>query len=305
VAAFNSLLDHVRLGTLAAAQIVKVLPRARISRAVGQLSDAALPAAVSGGLVAAYTRLFRVDMSEAQLPDDAAFYPSFDAFFTRALRSGSRPFSDDRRLLASPCDGWVESMGPIEPDGSIVVKGASYRAADLLGAAGEAERYHGGQSVVIYLSPRDYHRVHAPVAGRLVSTRSLPGDVYPVNRLGAHVPQLLVRNRRVALELETEELGSLCLVMVAAMMVGRITVTGVDAQDVPFGLRTLTPMPSLDAGDELGVFHLGSTVVLLAQPGTVREWLRAEGRIRAGEPLGRACCEPASGNGSGESRSDG
>src|SRR6185503_17417827 len=124
---------------------------------------------------------------------------------------------------------------------------------------------------VVYLSPRDYHRVHSPVEGTIVMVRSMPGDYYPVNAIGVrHVHNLFVRNRRVSIAIDTPKesgLGRVTLVMVAAMIVGRITVTGIDARDVPLGDHA--PGSKIGRGDELGMFHLGSTVVLFLEPGAM------------------------------------
>src|SRR5207247_439954 len=100
----------------------------------------------------------------------------------------------------------------------------------------EAARYEGGGGCVVYLSPRDYHRVHSPVDGQIALVRSMPGDYFPVNRIGMrHVKNLFARNRRVAVAIDTADLGRVTVILVAAMIVGRITVTGIDSRDVPFG----------------------------------------------------------------------
>src|SRR5690606_23968376 len=155
-------------------------------------------------------------------------------------------------------DGRLDAVGPVG-DTEIVVKGRRYDASALLLSDAALARYRGGEFAVIYLSPRDYHRVHAPTDGHLVEVRSAPGELFPVNAISErHIPQFLTRNRRVAIELETEPFGHITLVMVAAMIVGRITVTGVAERDVPFGTTIFDrPMP-LRRGDELGIFHLGS-----------------------------------------------
>ena len=173
----------------------------------------------------------------------------------------------DPSVLASPADGRLDAVGPVG-DGEIIVKGQPYDARALLLSDAAAERYRGGEFAVIYLSPRDYHRVHVPAKGRLLEVRSAAGELFPVNSISErHIPQFLTRNRRVAIELTTEHLGHITLVMVAAMIVGRITVTGVDAPDVPFGTIIPEEPRALDRGDEIGIFHLGSTVVLFLEPG--------------------------------------
>jgi phosphatidylserine decarboxylase len=182
-------------------------------------------------------------------------------------------------------------MGPIGPGSTFLVKGRTYRLEELLGNDEEAARYRGGSSAVIYLSPRDYHRVHSPVAGTLRSVRSMPGDYFPVNDVGVqHVPNLFAINRRVAICIDTPAsagLGRVTVVMVAAIVVGRITVTGISARDVPYGDHAIDPIP-VDRGDELGMFHLGSTVVLFFEKGASLRWQVGDGPVRYGQRIAAA-----------------
>jgi phosphatidylserine decarboxylase len=273
------------VATYAAAQLLRVLPRERITRAVGRLCDARLHPVLSRIVVNAYTRAYRVDL-DAAVPEPGP-YESFDAFFTRALRDGLRPPCSDEQAVVSPADGRIEALGPIVEGGRLLIKGQPYRVEDLVGDAGEAARYDGGQFAVVYLSPRDYHRVHAPVAGAVTLIRSMPGDLYPVNAIGErHVPGLFARNRRVAIVIETERQGRVTVVMVGAMIVGRITVRVIDARDVPLGLHPIDPPAPVRRGDEIGTFHLGSTAVVLVERGVSAPWTRAPGSVLVGEPLG-------------------
>jgi phosphatidylserine decarboxylase len=256
----------VTVGTFAMAQLLRVLPRTRITRAVGRLCDLPLPPLVSRAVVSAYVRAYDVDLDEA-FPEHNSAYESFDAFFTRRLREGVRAMPDDPHALASPADGRLDAVGQVDDD-TIVVKGRPYDARALLLSDAAATRYRGGEFAVIYLSPRDYHRVHAPARGHLVEVRSAAGELFPVNSISErHIPQFLTRNRRVAIELETEHFGHLTLVMVAAMIVGRITVTGVSERDVPIGTILPASPVGVERGDEVGIFHLGSTVVMFIEPG--------------------------------------
>src|SRR4029077_6817982 len=148
-------------------------------------------------------------------------------------------------------------------------------------------RYEGGQFAIVYLSPRDYHRVHAPVAGQITRIRSLPGDYFPVNSIGErHVDSLFSTNRRVAIVIDTPAKGRVTVVMVGAMIVGRITVSAIDARDVPRGNHRIDPPFAIARGDEVGVFHLGSTAVVFVEKGVAPAWRGLSGRrIRMGEPL--------------------
>ena len=147
-----------------------------------------------------------------------------------------------------------------------------------------AERLAGGAFAVIYLSPRDYHRVHCPVDGRLGLVRGIPGDHYPVNSIGErHVPNLFAKNQRVALSVDTERLGRVVVILVGAMIVGRITVRALGGQDTPLGVHRIEPPLALSRGDEVGMFHLGSTVVLLAGKGVA--FSRRPGPVLYGDSL--------------------
>jgi phosphatidylserine decarboxylase len=178
-----------------------------------------------------------------------------------------------------------------------MVKGRPYRVEELVGDAAEARRFAGGSGCVVYLSPRDYHRVHAPVGGVIRKVRSLPGDYFPVNSIGiAHVPNLFARNRRVAIEIDADgDLGRVTVVMVVAMIVGRITVTGIDSRDVPLGEHTFATPLRVERGGEVGMFHLGSTAVVLAEKRASGRWVAGEGAIRVGEALLEASREKANG----------
>lgn len=264
----------------AAAQLLRVLPRVHISRAVGRLCDQPLPEPVSKFIAAAYCKAYDVDMSEVEARESP--YPSFDSFFTRPLRSGARLISTDP--VVSPADGRLSARGPVEDDSTLVVKGNRYSVAELIGDAADARRYIGGEFAVVYLSPRDYHRVHSPVDGHVGLVRGIPGDLYPVNAIGeAHIPRLFVRNNRVAIVIETESVGRVTVVMVGAVIVGRISVTMIDRPSVPPGLNSIQPAAEVKRGDEIGMFHLGSTAVLLFEPPV--KLARELGSVRYGQSL--------------------
>jgi phosphatidylserine decarboxylase len=273
--------------TYATAQILRVLPRTRITRAMGRLSDYQWSESVGKAVVNLYCRAYHVELDECR---KASGFASFDEFFTRELREGARPLPHDPSIIASPADGRVDSIGPVDGR-SFLVKGRPYKVDELVGDEEEARRYDGGAGCVVYLSPRDYHRVHSPVQGEVGVVRSMPGDYYPVNEIGVrHVENLFTRNRRVAIGIDTPEsvgLGRVTVVMVAAMVVGRITVTGFEDRDVPFGIHTVDPPLPVTQGDEIGIFRLGSTAVVFFEPRAHVEWLVSEGPIRYGEPLAR------------------
>ena len=272
------------VATYAAAQLLRVLPRQGITRVMGRLADARLHPAVADVVVGLYVRVYQVDLGETQPP--AGSFASFDAFFTRALRDGVRPACADADALVSPADGRLEDTGPVHAGGKLRIKGRDYAVADLVGDPAEAARYEGGQFAIVYLSPRDYHRVHAPVAGSVTRVRSLAGDYYPVNSIGErHVPSLFSTNRRVAIVLDTASRGRVTVVMVGAMIVGRITVSAIDARDVPLGDHVIAPPRPVSCGEEIGMFHLGSTAVVFVEKGRALPFRSGGEKIRMGEPL--------------------
>jgi phosphatidylserine decarboxylase len=221
-----------------------------------------------------------VNIEEAEHRKEA--YASFDDFFTRALRDGARRVSGD--ALVSPSDGRLSAQGRIDPAARLIVKGQPYEVSELTGDPSESARYAGGEFAVIYLAPRDYHRVHSPVDGQITTIRGMAGDLFPVNSIGEkHVPQLFVRNQRVAIVIETPGFGRVTVVMVGAVIVGRMTVSVLPDPDVPPGVHRIEPARAVRKAEEIGVFHLGSTVVLLLEPGV--SIARPVGPILYGESL--------------------
>jgi phosphatidylserine decarboxylase len=241
-----------------------------------------LSPSVSGLASRVYTKAYGVNLEEAE-PREAA-YESFDAFFTRRLKPGVRVV--EQAPLVSPADGQLLAKGPVIAGAEILVKAQRYSVAELIGDEAQATRYEGGQFAVVYLSPRDYHRVHAPVAGEIRAVRSMGGDLYPVNAIGEqHITGLFVRNQRVSVPIETAQHGVVTVVLVGATIVGRITVTGLGRNDTPPGLHPLSPARRVEPGDEIGVFHLGSTAVLLVEAGL--GIVRDVGPIQYGQALMR------------------
>jgi phosphatidylserine decarboxylase len=271
----------VSLSTFAAAQILRALPRVHISRAVGRLCDQPIPSGLARAVERAYCRAYQVNMDEAE--GHLGSYPSFDAFFTRPLKKGARRISPDP--VVSPSDGKLSCLGRIDTGAQIHVKGQLYEAGELIGDEQDAKRYSGGQFAVVYLAPGDYHRVHAPVDGKVTLLRGIPGDLFPVNSIGErYVPRLFVRNNRVAIVIDTEKMGRVTVVMVGATIVGRISVTAMPgAPAVPPGTHVVEPGFAVARGDEIGMFHLGSTAVVLFEPGLTLT--RATGVVRMGQSL--------------------
>lgn len=273
------------VSTFAAAQVLRFVPRVRLSRAVGRLCELQLHPTVAEVASRVYARAYGVNLGEVE-PSQAP-YTSFDAFFTRRLKAGARVL-DDARVL-SPADGKIVAVGNITDQVEIVVKGRPYDVAELCGDPNASELYRSGQFAVVYLHPRDYHRVHSPVDGQIARIRSMAGDLFPVNAIGErHVPRLFVRNQRVSIEIETPTLGRVSVVMVGATIVGRISTTALGGPTTPIGDHVIQPALAVRQGDEIGTFHLGSTAVLLlprsSEPVTLS---RGTGPVLYGESLER------------------
>ena len=237
-------------------------------------------------------RHYGVALDEAERPFPEA-YASFNDFFTRALKPGARPLAD--AALVSPVDGAVSQCGTIDGDSVFQAKGRAFSLAALLGDdEARASGYRGGAFATLYLSPRDYHRVHMPCDGRLVAMRYVPGRLFSVNAAtAAGVDGLFARNERLVCHFEGPT-GPFVLVLVGAMIVAGIETVWAGRVAPPPRRNTLTdyrapPAPvSLTRGEELGRFCLGSTVILLFPPDTIR-WdaaLAPGAAVRLGMALG-------------------
>lgn len=267
-------------------------PQHALSRMAGSLASSRVPW-LKDMLIRRFIRAYNVDMGQAERP--ASDYTCFNDFFTRALKPGARPLADSETHILCPADGAISQLGRTEGGRILQAKGQSYTAAELLGGDAElAARFDGGHFITIYLSPSDYHRVHMPVAGTLSETSYIPGDLFSVNTAtAAAVPRLFARNERLACVFDTPQ-GKVASVMVGAMIVASIETvwSGLVAPHGRQVIRTAyteEAAPQLDAGAEMGRFLLGSTVILLFEPGKI-EWvadLRAGDIVRMGQVLGR------------------
>jgi phosphatidylserine decarboxylase len=275
---------------LAAAIIERTPPRSAMvaCRAMGKAARLPLPAGLSRAAVQAYTRLFDVDLRDVDPDALTRGFSCFDEFFTRGLREGARPVDKHPNVLISPSDGRLRDVAEIEAQGVVVAKGHAYAISELLGDAELAERFVGGLQAVIYLHPRDYHRVHVPISGVARRIVAIPGRLLPVNDASvAREPRLFALNERLVFMLDTDH-GVVAVVMVAAFGVGHMSCSFRSIAPHPDRETTieLEPPPFLAKGEELGVFHLGSTVVLLTEPGfELAAGLEPGGRVEFGKAL--------------------
>jgi phosphatidylserine decarboxylase len=267
-----------------------IVPQHAISRLAGALASSEQPW-LRDLLIRRFVAAYNVDMADAAR--GIGQFASFNDFFTRELRPGARPLADAAEFILSPADGAVSQLGTIRGGRIFQAKGRDFTAAELLGhGADEAARFEGGSFITIYLSPKDYHRVHMPAAGVLQSTAYVPGDLFSVNTQTAEgVDRLFARNERLACLFDGSD-GSFASVMVGAMIVAGIETvwpnrfaghrSAVVHEDFIGDARHLA------AGDEMGRFYLGSTVVLLFEPGRVfwLDGLKAGDPVRMGQAIG-------------------
>lgn len=259
------------------------------SRLMGHLADLRLPKRVLDRFIDEYVRFYGVRMDEVETPPGG--YSCFNEFFTRRLRPGARAVCADPSVLVSPCDGRIQAQGIVQSGMVFQAKGMDYPLRTLLGDDRIADEFDGSRFVTIYLSPRDYHRVHFPADGAIVEARHIPGALYTVapRALGL-VPGLLAGNERLASIIQTSW-GRMSLVMVGATGVGRTTVMFSDIVTNSarhFGLKTFNPGIQGRRGEEFGVFNLGSTVVLILPHGDWEDRLLDDGEpVKMGQVLFR------------------
>ena len=271
-----------------------LIPQHALSRLVGMLARSEVPW-IKTTFINLFMKRFGIDLSEAQIEDPDQF-ETFNAFFTRALKEDARPLeAADAADIACPADGAVSQLGAIRANQVFQAKGHDYSLYDLLGGdSALASEFTNGQFATIYLSPRDYHRVHMPVTGTLRETRYVPGDLFSVNEATANgVPNLFARNERLVCIFDTEH-GPAAVILVGAMIVAGIEtvfsgqVTPLPKQVVTTDYQRTAPI-TLEKGDELGRFLLGSTVVLLFPEGKARfeSDLKAGSLVRVKSKLGQ------------------
>lgn len=269
-----------------------VLPHRLLSSLARRLAYSTSPG-TSRWLIDTVTKKFNVDLDEAANPDPRS-YPSFNAFFTRALKPGARLADPDPRALLMPADGHISQCGPIEDGRIFQAKGQSFTAAELLGDAADAEPFRNGLFATVYLSPRDYHRVHMPWTGTLRETVHVPGRLFSVGTDAvANVPRLFARNERLVCHFDTD-FGPMVSVMVGALLVSGVE-TVWSGEEIPAYGTAITRKDyrgkgiTLDRFAEMARFNYGSTVIVLLPPGvaTLAPELKAESPVRLGQALAR------------------
>jgi phosphatidylserine decarboxylase len=272
-----------------------IAPKQLITALAGKLAHRELGSATTK-FIAWFVNRYQVNMAEAADPNISS-YQSFNQFFTRPLKSGARPLA--KATFICPVDGAISQFGKIEQQHIFQAKGHRYTTFTLVGGnQALADQFYDGHFACLYLSPKDYHRIHMPCDGKLISMTYVPGDLFSVNPLtAANVPNLFARNERVVCEFESSRHGKFVMVLVGATIVGSMATVWHDASDGIINpprsksVRKWTYEDKaihLKQGEEMGRFLLGSTVVMLFKKGTITfipEWHPSKS-IRLGEKMG-------------------
>ena len=267
---------------------LRYVPKNQLSRTVGRIVHTRLPRPIARRLVNWFAKTYQIDVDDASRPWQE--YPSIGHFFIRDLREGLRPIEGD---LVSPVDGTLRSFGIVEGGRLVQVKGKDYPLARFLGDEQEAKRFENGVFFNFYLSPQDYHHVHSPVSGSIVHSVHIPGKLWPVNDWSMeNIAELFAVNERVITSMECA-VGRIAVVMIGATNVGKMSVvydsfisnststknTASREYHIPIAIK---------AGERLGTFHMGSSVVMLFEPGRIelpRVRLQSGKKVRYGEAL--------------------
>jgi phosphatidylserine decarboxylase len=268
-----------------------LVPQHLLSRMTGWLAEVRYPIWLKNRVIRQFISHFEVNMAEAAEPDPEA-YPNFNEFFTRPLAEGVRPIDDSD--IVCPADGAISQLGAIDEGRIFQAKGQWFSTRELLGGDEQrAKQFEDGEFATIYLSPRDYHRVHMPIGGRLLATSYIPGKLFSVNGVTAeNVERLFARNERLVCYFDTAA-GPMALVLVGAMVVAGIETVWSGQVAPPLKEPVVTDYQQppaaveLAKGEEMGRFKLGSTVILLFPKGSI-DWDEryvSGTATRLGEPL--------------------
>lgn len=272
------------------------IPQRHLTALMHWMTRCRSPVWLKNWAIRRFVAAFGVDLAEAEHADPAR-YANFNAFFTRALKPGARRIVEDGNALACPVDGTVSQCGSIDRDTVFQAKGRTYSLTTLLGGDTELSRpFENGLFATLYLSPKDYHRIHMPFPGTLRCTVHVPGRLFSVSPLTTRVvPRIFARNERLACVFDTA-LGPMAVVLVGALNVASMETVWAGVITPPFASRVEKcsyPNPvsgasvGLAKGEELGRFNMGSTVILIVPQGAVR-WdavVREGSGVRMGQRL--------------------
>ncbi|UIZ57521.1 archaetidylserine decarboxylase [Acinetobacter sp. SCLZS86] len=267
-------------------QAQRVVPQHQLSRVVGKLAASEHPV-LKNAVITAFKAQYGIDMSLAE-QSNALKYKSFNEFFTRSLKQGVREIDSNPNSIVSPADGAISQLGKIEDGAVFQAKGQQFTVENLIADPQLAEPFKNGQFATVYLSPRDYHRVHMPFAGTLTETLYVPGELFSVNQTTAeNIPGLFARNERMVCLFDTE-LGRMAVVLVGAMIVAGIETVATGKVKPSGRLELNQHQLFLEKGAELGRFYLGSTAIVLFEENKM-QWdaeFKANSVVEMGKKLG-------------------
>ena len=267
-------------------QAQRVVPQHKLSRIVGKLAASENPV-VKNAVITAFKAQYGIDMSIAE-QSNALKFKSFNEFFTRSLKQGVREIDSNPNSIVSPADGAISQLGKIEDGAIFQAKGQQFTVENLIADPQLAEPFKNGQFATVYLSPRDYHRVHMPFAGTLTETLYVPGELFSVNQTTAeNIPGLFARNERMVCLFDTE-LGRMAVVLVGAMIVAGIETVATGKVKPSGRLELNQHQLFLEKGAELGRFYLGSTAIVLFEENKM-QWdaeFKANSVVEMGKKLG-------------------
>jgi len=287
-------MPNLSFGEKIAQSAWRLAPKKMFSNIVGWCAERELPKPLQASLLRLYAKAYGLDCSTAEHPIE--HYPNLQAFFTRRLATGARPIAPDVSSIVAPSDGTICEAGVATAGTLLEAKGSAFTLEALLADDALAARLTGGPYVVIYLSPRDYHRVHFPASGKVIAWSHIPGKLFPVGTGSVkREPGLFARNERFVTVVDSP-VGRYAVVMVAAVGVGHIT-AGYDPEvathDGGFSKgsvrhKSFDPPIPIQCGQELGIFNLGSTTITIFEPGCVElSELVSKAQIVMGTPVGR------------------
>lgn len=269
--------------------LMRLLPKSALSTVVGKATRLPIPAGMHQAAMRAFARQYDVNLEEMEGAIED--YPTFGSFFTRKLKAGRRTIDLDPKVVASPVDAHVSQIGQIERGACLQAKGISFPVDKLLGDARRALDFEGGSFATLYLSPRDYHRFHAPLPGTITAYQYMPGEFWPVNKASVAIKDALFAiNERLVTYLETPA-GPCAYIAVGATCVSRIHMAYDELlthEGKPAKAHTYPRPIPIGKGDELGMFEMGSTVIMLFGRGKVT-WepsLMADSPVVLGQKIG-------------------
>ncbi|MBN2695456.1 phosphatidylserine decarboxylase [bacterium] len=266
---------------------LKMLPKNQLSWSIGKLTSIALPPKMMKKVILMFANRYGINLSEIEKPLDE--YKTLNQFFTRKLKDGARVVNQDNNSITSPSDGLVSQFGEIKNGKLIQVKGIDYDLKSLL-QDGKESLFKDGYYITIYLSPKDYHRVHSPLDGIIKEAHYIKGRLFPVNKLSVeNINELFSTNERVNLYIENKRVGIFSLIFVGATNVGSISLSFDNLKTNQIFQKGVLKKfnHSVKKGEELGAFNFGSTVILLFQKNSIKNFLiTTEKSVEMGEVVG-------------------